>query len=124
MDVEKKKKMREHAQEEDSFLFAATFFSFFSLFLHIHPTPAPSSTTTPLLIHAMSATANQRAAVILNHLSASSTHPAGLLANQVAIVTGAGYVLTFAQAGSRNEPSSNANEGERDYRHASIHRIT
>ncbi|KAF9422653.1 hypothetical protein BGZ94_008507 [Podila epigama] len=54
----------------------------------------------------MSAIAANRAAVILNHLSSSASHPAGLLANQVAIVTGAGQgiggatALLFAKEGA------------------------
>ncbi|GJJ74075.1 3-oxoacyl-[acyl-carrier protein] reductase [Entomortierella parvispora] len=54
----------------------------------------------------MSSSANQRATVILNHLSASATHPSGLLSNQVAIVTGAGQgiggatALLFAKEGA------------------------
>jgi hypothetical protein len=40
----------------------------------------------------MSAIAANRVSVIMNHLSSSASHPAGLLAGQVAIVTGAGYV--------------------------------
>ncbi|KAG0048627.1 Methionine aminopeptidase 1 [Gryganskiella cystojenkinii] len=46
----------------------------------------------------MSAIANERASLILNHLSASATHPGGLLANQVAIVTGAGQGIGGATA--------------------------
>lgn len=38
----------------------------------------------------MSAAAAKRASLIMNHLASSATHPAGLLASQVAIVTGAG----------------------------------
>lgn len=38
----------------------------------------------------MSAVAASRANLIMNHLSSSAAHPAGLLAGQVAIITGAG----------------------------------
>ncbi|KAF9900575.1 Methionine aminopeptidase 1 [Linnemannia zychae] len=46
----------------------------------------------------MSAVAANRVAVLVNHLSASATHPAGLLAGQVAIVTGAGQGIGGATA--------------------------
>ncbi|KAF9977937.1 Methionine aminopeptidase 1 [Actinomortierella ambigua] len=46
----------------------------------------------------MSAVAANRVSVIMNHLSSSATHPAGLLANQVAIVTGAGQGIGGATA--------------------------
>ncbi|KAF9161513.1 hypothetical protein DFQ26_004484 [Actinomortierella ambigua] len=46
----------------------------------------------------MSAVAANRVSVIMNHLSSSAAHPAGLLANQVAIVTGAGQGIGGATA--------------------------
>ncbi|KAK3833098.1 MAG: hypothetical protein JOS17DRAFT_741511 [Linnemannia elongata] len=46
----------------------------------------------------MSSVAANRVAVLVNHLSASATHPAGLLAGQVAIVTGAGQGIGGATA--------------------------
>lgn len=49
----------------------------------------------------MSSIANSRAQVIMNHLSAgasSAAHPAGLLAGQVAIITGAGQGIGGASA--------------------------
>ena len=71
------------------------FFSLFSLLFH-SSTISIFFILSPLInLITMSSSANQRATVILNHLSASATHPAGLLANQVAIVTGAGYVANF-----------------------------
>lgn len=54
----------------------------------------------------MSAVAANRVSVIMNHLSSSASHPAGLLAGQVAIVTGAGQgiggatALLFAKEGA------------------------
>ncbi|KAF9360021.1 Methionine aminopeptidase 1, partial [Mortierella sp. NVP85] len=54
----------------------------------------------------MSAVAANRVSVIMNHLSASASHPRGLLAGQVAIVTGAGQgiggatALLFAKEGA------------------------
>ncbi|KAF9144124.1 Methionine aminopeptidase 1 [Linnemannia schmuckeri] len=54
----------------------------------------------------MSAIAANRVSVIMNHLSSSASHPAGLLAGQVAIVTGAGQgiggatALLFAKEGA------------------------
>ncbi|KAF9208215.1 Methionine aminopeptidase 1 [Podila verticillata] len=54
----------------------------------------------------MSAVAAKRASLIMNHLSSSASHPAGLLASQVAIVTGAGQgiggatALLFAKEGA------------------------
>ncbi|KAG0289841.1 hypothetical protein BGZ96_006677 [Linnemannia gamsii] len=46
----------------------------------------------------MSSVAANRVAVLVNHLSASATHPAGLLAGQVAIITGAGQGIGGATA--------------------------
>ncbi|KAG0241504.1 hypothetical protein BGW41_005813 [Actinomortierella wolfii] len=46
----------------------------------------------------MSAVAANRVSVIMNHLSSSASHPAGLLANQVAIITGAGQGIGGATA--------------------------
>ncbi|KAF9421790.1 Methionine aminopeptidase 1 [Entomortierella beljakovae] len=54
----------------------------------------------------MSSVAANRVSVIMNHLSSSASHPAGLLAGQVAIVTGAGQgiggatALLFAKEGA------------------------
>ncbi|KAG9320777.1 hypothetical protein KVV02_003481 [Mortierella alpina] len=54
----------------------------------------------------MSAVAANRVSVIMNHLSSSASHPAGLLGGQVAIVTGAGQgiggatALLFAKEGA------------------------
>ncbi|KAG0214654.1 Methionine aminopeptidase 1 [Mortierella sp. GBA30] len=54
----------------------------------------------------MSAVAANRVSVIMNHLSSSASHPAGLLHGQVAIVTGAGQgiggatALLFAKEGA------------------------
>ncbi|KAF9384314.1 Methionine aminopeptidase 1 [Podila verticillata] len=54
----------------------------------------------------MSAVAAKRASLIMNHLSSSASYPAGLLASQVAIVTGAGQgiggatALLFAKEGA------------------------
>ncbi|KAG0292744.1 Methionine aminopeptidase 1 [Dissophora globulifera] len=46
----------------------------------------------------MSSVAANRVSVIMNHISSSAAHPAGLLAGQVAIVTGAGQGIGGATA--------------------------
>jgi hypothetical protein len=71
--------------------FAPLFLFFF--FSFIHTLTSHNHSRSHFYLHIttnMSSVAANRVAVLVNHLSASATHPAGLLAGQVAIVTGAG----------------------------------